>query len=156
LRDGIARCRGVIGAVEQPRCRAEDAAAIAGNPRRERQQPSSVRVADVREPAVRPLENEQDVEKPTQAFFDDRRHKSSVTLRKEKKMKIDLGGISLVARGLLEVDAVGQDLPLALFNQDTRAEIAPAARGLKLRKNNSGVKQAERLAGKMRIRSEVV
>src|ERR1700741_4624484 len=71
-------------------------------------------------------------------------------------MKVDLRGIALIASGLLEVDAVRQDLPLAFSDQNVRAEIAPAGRGFKLGKHGAGVKQAERLAREMGVGREVV
>src|SRR2546430_13696574 len=62
---------------------------------------------------------------------------------------------SLVARRLLDVDAVGKDLPLALLNQDLRGAPTPACRSPALRQQHARIEETERFAGEMRIGREV-
>ena len=67
-------------------------------------------------------------------------------------MEIDLERVPRVAGRLLEVDAVGKDLALALVHQNSRAEHAPTVRARQVWEEQPGVEEAEGLAREMRVR----
>ena len=56
---------------------------------------------------------------------------------------------------VLEIDAVGVDVPFELFEQDVRAEFAPARRAFELRQQRAEIEEAERLARQMCVWREV-
>jgi len=67
-------------------------------------------------------------------------------------MEIGLERVARVARRLFEVDAVVEDLALALVDEDPRAESPPALGRRQLREDQPGVDEAEGFPGEMRVR----
>ena len=119
---------GVVGPAEESRCHREDAPEIVGGSRDERKEPSAVGIADLRHRAVRATNHHEEVEQPLEPVCHGVRHFDLVSGGQDQEVKIDLRRVALVACRLFKVDAVRENLTLALLNEDLRAPRAPAPR----------------------------
>ena len=73
-----------------------------------------------------------------------------------EKMQVDVAGVALVARRLLEVDAVDTDLLVGLFDERRGAGCAPSLGIAEFRERDAGIEESERFAGEMRVGREVL
>src|SRR6185503_159379 len=69
-------------------------------------------------------------------------------------MQIEFRRVTLVTGGLLEINPVRQDMAMELVQKDPHTELA--ASRVQFREINPGIKQAERLTGKMSVRRKIV
>ena len=84
------------------------------------------------------------------------RHRHAVAFGEQQKLLIRFDGVAVITGRSLEVNAVRADLRCG-SPQSTRARLPPPpARVFELRKQGACVEQAERLAGEVRVRREVV
>ena len=145
----------VVGSAEEGRRDRKDPPQIAGGPRDERQEPSAVIIADERHRAVRPAKGRERIEQPLQARGHGIRNGDPVSRRQDQEVEIDLSGVPLIVRGLLEVDTIRKDLTLALLEEDPRpARLPPPAAG-EVGEQGSRVHEAQRLARQVGVGREV-
>ena len=96
----------VVGAAEQGRRRREYPPKIVRLPGREREQPAAVGIPDRRHRAVGAAEGNEDVDQPLDPLSHRGGDGHAVPRGKNHEMEVGLDRVSLIARGLLEVDAV--------------------------------------------------
>src|SRR5215470_11415097 len=71
-------------------------------------------------------------------------------------MQVDLDGVPLITCGLLEIDTVGQRLPLDLLEKDRDPKSAPARSLRHLWKEHARIPKPERFTGEMSVGREVM
>ena len=71
-------------------------------------------------------------------------------------MLVNVERVAVITRGLLDVDAIGEQLRTALGEEHAGADTLPLGRVSKLGEERSRIEQAERFAGQMCVRREVV
>src|SRR5207253_5780725 len=125
--------------------------AVIGRSADEGQEPTAVGVADRRYRPVGTADGEEEVEHALDTLADHRGDGDPVSRRENQEVEVDLDRVALIARGLLEVDAVGKDLPLALLNQNLGRAPAPACRPPALGQHHARIEETKRFAGEMCI-----
>ena len=70
-------------------------------------------------------------------------------------MNVKVGCVTVVITRLLEINAIRLHVSRKLRDENLETEVAPAFRVIKLRQQQSDIKKAERLAGKVCVRTEV-
>ena len=127
-----------------------------GGPSGKRQQPPAVSIADLGKRSVRKTNREEKIEQLLDPRLDGCRYLDAVASGQDEEMEVDLGGVPLVASGLLKVHAVCQDLAFTLLDQDPSAYLPPAVGRAQLREHHSGIHQSQRLAGQVGVRRKII
>ena len=82
-------------------------------------------------------------------------HGPTIQAREQHRMQVNIDRISLIVRGLLEVDAVGMHLSNSCSARISQPSSSPTPGIAKFREHRAGVPEPERLAGEVRIGTEV-
>src|SRR5947209_20631469 len=75
----------------------------------------------------------------------------AISAGKDQKVQIDLGRVALIVRGLLKIHAVGQDLALALRNENPPSQRLPLPGAGEVGEQHPRVVEREGLTRQMRI-----
>src|ERR1041385_5691304 len=84
-----------------------------------------------------------------------RRQRQSIVLHQHREMDIKVCRVAVVVARLLEIDAVALHVSGKLRHENLEPQLAPALRVFELRQQQSDVKKPERLAGQVRVWTEV-
>jgi hypothetical protein len=145
----------VVAAAEDDRRRREDRPEVGGRRGTEGEQGASIVIANRREGPVGTTKSEREVDHALHAIGYRDGERDAETAGEHYEVEIDIDGVSVIARRLLEVSPVVVNLALRLGREDLRAELAPPRRARQRRTRHAGIEEAQRLAGQMRIGREV-
>ena len=151
LHGGFAGHIFVVRAPEEDGARRERPAKVVRGTLIEDHQPSAIVVADEGSRPVRTGDVHQVIEQRPQLPGKLRSYVLSARLSKDEKVHVDIGGVTMVVAGLLEVDAVGPHVPGKRCQQDAPAGFAPASRSPELRQQGAEIEEAQSLPRQMRI-----
>ena len=146
----------ILRTAEDHRGRREDAPRVVGRSHVQGEQPSAVGVADLRHPLIRSAERQEHVEQARDSLRDLGRHLQPPRASQQEIVQVDLGGVPLVARGLLEVRSVGKDLPQAFLVQDGAPGATPPRGFRQSLEDHARIDEAQGFTGEVGVRREVV
>ena len=153
---GFARDILPVAAFEKRRARCQRVTEVISPALSKMNQPPAIIITGQRRCAVRPRDPHQMIEHQLQTLLDHTGQLHVTQPCQRHQMRIKIRRVAVVRRRLLEINAVLAHLNGQLFKQHPITQVAPFTAALQFSQRRAEVKQAQRFAGQMSVRAEVM